>query len=940
QWNYALSLFEASSIKGFAEQYQRALLAILDSEKRLAEVSLISTDERHTLLHEWNPTETNYLCDKTLSALFEEQVAKTPNNIALVFEGAELTYDELNQRANKLAHHLRSQYQEVYYTPLQPDTLIALYLDRSLEMVLSIIAVLKAGGAYVPIAPEYPQARSTFMLDDTQAPLAITQADYEVQLREWLSQAKLCCTVISVNGSNASNDNINDKSDFADNAVDNPVSINQSSDLAYVIYTSGTTGKPKGVMSMHQGVSTLVCGTDYIDIDESDVFLHHSSPQFDAATFEIWGALLNGAQLVVVNKALVLDAVALESLLSQYQVSILWLTKSLFDEILNQKSDVFSTLSYLLVGGEALNAHLINGLVSSDAKPKHVLNGYGPTESTTFTTAYACVDERETIPLGKGISTRHVYVMTAAGQLAPKGAIGELYIGGAGLARGYLNRPELTVERFIDNPFAREEDIANGDIRLYQTGDLVRYLSNGDLEYLGRNDAQVKIRGHRIELGEIETALEEIGGIKQAAVIDYQSAQSHFLAAFVVPDFAADSIHFNNDRRSMARHMTEIELSLDLKGVKQSLASVLPSFMLPTSFSVIDKIPLTMNGKLDKEALPEPILVNDEDYAPPRNEVERQLCQIWQEVLGLEQVGIHDNFFHIGGDSIKAIQLMSQMNKINDEQVSLVMLFTYPSIADLCEKRSDSGQGTSLLYTLTPMSTAKDKLVMIHPGTSGAEVYHHLALALSTRFNCFGVNNYNLVSDDKIGSLKVIALMYLDLLLEANIHHDPINILGWSLGGNIALEIAYQLELRGYTDVQIYLLDTVIHTEETQAVLDKIEDDVYLQMMQRDIIDKNASQEHTERVLSAVPFENDIHQESLTGLLNHTKVTLFKAEELMNINEQYQELTELNELINQLDDNNIQAVINSPLKIVSIEDKHHTNIIEAIEIISENIITR
>ncbi|WP_299490956.1 amino acid adenylation domain-containing protein [uncultured Shewanella sp.] len=923
--NYQKQYFSSCEVERLSGTLIRFISEGLQySHKSINTLKGLSSDEYEALQQTWLQVGRSYSRDKTLAQLFEEQVQRTPTNIALICETSQLTFEELNEKADQLASVLRAHYEAFVGVDLGPDTLIGLYIDRSMELIIGMLAILKAGGAYVPLAPEYPQARICYMLQDTQMPFVLTQAHYKKKMQSWLHDSKVTSELLCVDA------------DYSNHVAVLPTNV-QRSDLAYVIYTSGTTGEPKGVMCKHRGVSSLICETNYINIKEEDVLLHHSPSQFDAATFEIWGALLNGAQLVISTTKHIMTVDELEHFLMEGGVSILWMTKTLFDSVYLEKPAIFSGLNYLLVGGEALTASLMNQLVLSTQRPKHILNGYGPTECTTFAATYECDTPMKSIPLGKGINTRSLYVLDDNKLLSPIGAIGELYISGAGLARGYLNSPEKSFESFIENPFSTKST-DNENNRLYKTGDKVRYAVNGNLEYLGRRDSQVKVRGYRIELSEIEAAIDRLAGVKQAVVIDYKAVNKHFLAAYIVPEMPADSLDFDQDRRSISRHINELALALDLDGIADKLMEFLPEYMLPKCFMLIDEVPLTLNGKLDKMALPEPLLIDVENYVPPRNEIEKQLCEIWQEILGLEQVGIHDHFFHIGGDSIKAIQLLKKMNVCID--VSLVTLFTHPNIASLCESISKPEYDLPLLYSLTPNSTIEDRLIMIHPGTAGAEVYHQLALKLAPRFHCIGVDNYNLVSETKIGSLKIIALMYLDLLMEAKLHHKPITILGWSLGGNIALEMAYQLELRGYTDVHVYLLDTLVHNIETKDVFKKLGQNVFLNMMQRDVIDKNATKEYLERVMTAVPFENDMNQEALSGQLIHSKVTLFKAEEMMKVNEQHEGLIELDELVNQLSDNNIQSVTSNDINVIQIKDKHHVNIIEAEDIISANILNR
>ncbi|NRD71665.1 amino acid adenylation domain-containing protein [Shewanella sp. VB17] len=573
-------------------------------------LSFISEDERNTLLHSFNDTEAPYPSDKTLHQLFDEQVSKTPDNIALVFEDKQLTYAELNERANQLAHSIRQTHLDICGHELKADTLIPLYLDRSLEMVISILAVLKAGGAYVPISPEYPAERTQFILTDTDAKMVVTQSQYLETLTALGDDMSLLSADLSSSYESMPTQRLN--------------LVSTANDLAYVIYTSGTTGKPKGVLTPHQGITSLVQNNAYVDLSADDVFLQLSDASFDAATFELWGALTYGAKLVLPTRNAHISVEQIRHLLSSHKISVLWLTRALFDSLYVQDMELFANLRYLLVGGEALTPDLIRQLLAQESRPEKVLNGYGPTESTTFTTTYDCDHFGGSVPIGKPINTRKVYVLDSDRKLSPLGVSGELYIGGAGLARGYLNCPDLTAASFIKNPFATAEDIEKGYTRLYKTGDLVRYLADGHLEYLGRNDSQVKIRGYRIELGEIETALSLLDSVKQAVVIDRERDGAKYLAAYVM--------------------LTKGHV-LDIDSVMASLAQSLPEYMVPATFTDIDAVPLTINGKLDRRALPEPTWVNRDNYTAPRNELETRLCEIWQSVLGLERVGIHDNFF-------------------------------------------------------------------------------------------------------------------------------------------------------------------------------------------------------------------------------------------------------------------------------------------------------
>ena len=666
---YDTTLISIKQVTRIKEQ----IFSILESIRTAVEqphtsINLLSNSERHTLLHTWNATDVPYPKDNTLYQLFEAQVDKTPDNIALVFENQQLTYRQLNLRANQLARQIRATYQQRHGSTLSPDTLIALYLDRSPEMIISILAVLKAGGAYVPVAPEYPQSRTLFILEDTKAPLLLTQSHYTGQLDSWISKLKEQPPVLIAT---------DQMSDMESYVTENLSPVSKAKDLAYVIYTSGTTGKPKGVMTTHQGVVSLAINKSVADILPTDVFLQLASPNFDAATFEIWSALLHRAKLIIPKSTHVVSEQQITKLLKQHKISILWVTRGLFDSLYRQKPDLFGSLKYLLTGGEVLTPNIIKAIVRQSHRPKYIINGYGPTESTTFATTWISEPSFEgSVPIGRPINTRKVYVLNTSLQLAPMGVVGELYIGGGGLARGYLNQPELTAERFIDNPFATEADIANGYTRLYKTGDLVRWLPDGNLEYLGRNDFQVKIRGYRIELGEIEKALTALPQVSQAVVIDREREGTKYLAAYCI---AADTRASKDKNRITA--LTD--------SLRQHLQASLPEYMVPFTFTVIEDIPLTINGKLDRHALPAPEFINTDSYVAPRTETEMQLCAVWAEVLGLKRVGIHDNFFRIGGDSILCIQITSRLRQ-KDLVLQVKDIFEAPTVALLAQRLVDT----------------------------------------------------------------------------------------------------------------------------------------------------------------------------------------------------------------------------------------------------------
>jgi len=610
--------------------------------------------------------------NKTIHQLFEEQVEKAPEKIALIVEEHKLTYLELNERANQLAHYLRKHH------AIEPDTLIGVSLERGVECIVSLLAILKAGGAYVPLDPDYPQERLQFMLQDTNIDIILTREDLAQQLP---TTAK---NIVFVE-SNAYND-------FP---TSNPHFKVQPQHLVYVLYTSGTTGRPKGVMVEHRNVVQLVKNQTYFAISSQDVMAQISNINFDAATFEIWGALLNGITLSVLPCKTVLSSQLLKAAIQKSNITICLVTTALFDQLVLQDTTLFSGLNYLFVGGGVLNCSIVKQVHGGkEHSPKAILNAYGPTENTTIATTYHIPEDfragQHTVPIGLPLHHTQTYILDDRLQPVPTGTVGELYIGGAGVARGYLNLPDTTQQKFIVNPFITADDKKHDrNLRLYRSGDLVRYLVDGNIEFMGRLDQQVKIRGFRIECGEVEHTLLSHDQIAQAVVKVVEHSGERQLVAYYVPKKSTFSF---SESKKRAEALTKCcdQGGLSREDLHRYLQSRLPKYMIPQHFVPIDALPLASNGKLDARALPAPqtsaLALKNSAFIAPRNHLEIQLAKLWTEVLGQKKIGIHDDFFELGGSSLSAMRLVSTINRKLNVEVSVSDLFSLKNIEDLAKK--------------------------------------------------------------------------------------------------------------------------------------------------------------------------------------------------------------------------------------------------------------
>ena len=638
---YDSDLFEQSTIARMLRHFETLLEGVAaNPEARLSELPLLTTEEQEQL-NDWNRTSTEYGRYECLPHLVEMQVARLPEAVAVSYGANQISYRELNTRSNQLAHYLRRR-------GVGPDVRVGVLLERSIEMVVALLAILKAGGAYVPLDGSNPPQRLQFMLEDAAVALLLTQhgqpevaTDGElVYLDERWEQ-------------------------FESESRENPAIETSAENLAYVIYTSGSTGQPKGVGVTHRAINRLVRNTNYVQLNATDRIAQVSNSSFDAATFEIWGALVHGGQLVGFEKETALSTAELKQALAEQQISAMFLTTALFNQIAQSLPETFAPLRYLLFGGEASDPHSVRRVLEQGG-PEHLLHVYGPTESTTFTTWYEVSDVQpgaRTIPIGQALSNTEVWVLDRHIQLAPVGVAGELFIGGDGLARYYLRRPELTAEKFVPHPFSAEPGA-----RLYRTGDLVRHLSDGNVEFLKRMDQQVKIRGFRIELGEIETALQEHPAVRESIVIAHEETEGErHLVAYVVPAPGTFAQQLIPELRNWLR-------------------TRLPSYMTPAYFVVLDELPLNANGKVDRRALPVPTAdtqIEEETFISPRTPEEERVAEIWAEVLDVRPISAEANFFDLGGHSLLATRIINRIRERYGVELPVRLLFDSPTVAAL-----------------------------------------------------------------------------------------------------------------------------------------------------------------------------------------------------------------------------------------------------------------
>ena len=766
EFDYDSDLFDAETMNRWLGHFETLLRGIAANPLQpISILPLLTEAEQHQILIEWNDTAREYPRDSSLAALFELQAKETPDATALTFGEQILTYAELNRRANQMAHTLKNR-------NLAPDTPIGICVERSPEMIIGLLAILKAGGAYLPLDANYPAERLQFIINETATPLVLVTPQ---------TQSAIPVHVLLLN--------LRDESQFSANES-NPVSEANGESLAYILYTSGSTGQPKGVLIPQRGVVRLVKNTNYVQLTADEIIMQFAPLSFDASTFEIWGALLNGGTLALCPTANPTLS-ELGAFIQSAKITTLWLTAALFAQIIEAQIENLRGVRQLLAGGDVLPVSAVQRAL--ELLPNcNLINGYGPTENTTFSCCHslrAGFDASRPAPIGRPIANSQAYILDANFQPVPIGVPGELYLTGDGLANGYLNRPEMTAERFLNfSPFPAKRIREGGrGVRLYSTGDRARFRPDGVIEFLGRRDNQIKLRGYRIELGEIEAALRQYPAIADAALIVQDESGDKRIIAYVAP---------KNGH------------SVEPNELRDFLRKKLPEYLIPAQFVVLEFLPLNANGKIDRRALPAPspaIPAQMERSAAPDSDVTFtapliELLRIWERLLGTHPVHPDDNFFDLGGNSLTALRLFAEIKKTFQKDLPLSTLLEAPTAARLAavlQQETDSMPSRSLV----PIQTkgGRPPFFCVHGGGGHVLFYYDMARRLGDDQPFYGLQAQGMDgASPRHTRLEDMAAHYIQEMKTVQ-PLGPYYLGGVSLGGVIAYEMAQQLRTNGET---------------------------------------------------------------------------------------------------------------------------------------------
>jgi amino acid adenylation domain-containing protein len=779
---YDTDLFDAASMSRLIDHYRRLLNGIVDQPTQSIDVlPLLTTNERKQVIEEWNRTTVEFPRKKCLPGLIEEQVARTPKAIAVEHQGRKLTYRELNERANQLARRLRE-------LGVGLETRVGLLVERSLEMVVGLLGVLKAGAAYVPLDPDYPPERLRYMLESSQVKVLLTQERLHEKMPPFSGP------VLELDGAE-------ERARIAAHETGNLDVALLPQHGAYVIYTSGSTGRPKGAVNTHSGLlNRLLWMQEEYRLERGDVVLQKTPFSFDVSVWEFFWPLIEGAKLVVARPGGHQDPDYLATLIDHQQITTLHFVPSMLAVFLDEeRPKQCKSIRRVVCSGEALPPELARRCLA--AMPWAELhNLYGPTEAAIDVTYWKCMaeDTRASVPIGKAIANMRVYVVDKRLEPVPVGVPGELCLGGVGLARGYWGRGDWTAERFVPDGLS-----GRWGERLYRTGDMVRWLADGNLEYLGRIDHQVKIRGFRIELGEIEAALQEHESVHQAVVIARQDeGEDKRLVAYVVLKREGEKSDQGSGR-----------VGLGINDLREHLLGKLPEYMVPSAYVQLEKIPLNHNGKIDRKCLPKPDKdIREQEYVGPRNATEETLCRLWQEVLRRERVGVHDNFFNIGGHSLLAVQVISRIKLAFSIEMPLSALFTAPTVARMAEHIAAVNglgrpQSSPVLVNIQPHGSLPP-FFCVHAVGGQVISYGELSLELGQEQPLYGLQSppASLFPSSDVRIEQIAALYNREIRSVQPV--GPYLLAGWSMGGLIAWEMARQMVAEGERISLLALIDT------------------------------------------------------------------------------------------------------------------------------------
>ncbi|HMC98319.1 MAG TPA: amino acid adenylation domain-containing protein, partial [Flavobacteriales bacterium] len=769
EWSYNTDLFDPSTIRNWMNELLR-LIGRISTAPSASIAELLSdaalSGDQEMPAPAWVGTSTAYPRETGIGTLFDEVATAHPDRVALVLADQRMTYGELQDRVHRLGAHLAE-------LGVKRGDPVGLCMDRSFEMVTAMLAILRSGACFVPFDPSYPAERLTFMFQDTDVKVLVTQRHLQSALPAHGARVVLPASLGSPKGTMAA-------------------AIGGGNDAAYVMYTSGSTGKPKGVVVPHRAIVRLVREQDFLPFGPDLTFLQLSNISFDASTLEIWGALLNGAKLVLQPQQKP-TLVEITDAIRQHGVTTVWFTVGLFNLLVDEHLDRLRGLKHILTGGDVLSVPHVKRALRK-LGPGVLINGYGPTENTTFTCCHAINDEgaiKSSVPIGRPIHNTTVHVLDEHRRPVPVGRKGELYTGGDGVALGYWKRDDLTAERFITDPFT-----SRPGARLYRTGDLVRWLPDGTIEFIGRTDDQVKVRGFRIELGEIENALNDHALVKDRVVVVRNDIPGEKqLVCYLVPNMQRDAE--DADAREVL-----------IAKVREHLRSDLPDHMVPTAFVVLSSFPLNPNGKVDRKALPAPELrqrAMRAQHVAPRDPMERTIAEIWGQFLGTDRIGANDNFFDLGGHSLIGIQLLARIEERFQQALPLKSLFEAPTISEFA-KLLREGEPHTEWKNLSLIQPKGDRtpLFCVH----GDEANHFIPryLGKDRPFYAFfhqGEDGRRL----EYTTVEAIAAHFISELRRAR-PHGPYLLCGYSFGGIVAYEMAQQLTASGETIGMLALFDT------------------------------------------------------------------------------------------------------------------------------------